>query len=475
MTDTHESADFRAGFVTLDHETSIEELPLTGTLPPWLTGTLVRNGPAEFDGGRRAFRHWFDGQAMLHRFALGDGKVGYTNKYLDTPSLRSVREKGRIGFLEFATDPCASLFGRFFSAFRIGPGTTNNAINVVQFEDESLALGEVPVRVWFDEQTLATVGVDDYDDSLDGTLTTAHPHRDPATGDLINFVLKFGRRSEYRIYRQHGARGERRLVGTVPVDKPGYVHSFGVTEHYAVLAVFPLVVNPLSFLLRNRPFIENYSWKPDLGTTFHVVDLRSGELVASLRDEACFAFHHINAQQRDGQLLVDLSTFEDDSIIGALYLDALREDRGVPLSTPTRFTLDLDTGSVTRSVLSEVSLELPRIDYRRNGQAYRYVYGVGSQGERGDDFLNQLVRLDVETGETQTWSQPGCYPSEPVFVPRPGADDEDDGVVLTVVLDAQRGHSLLVVLDAATFTEIASAQVPHAVPFGLHGQYRTAR
>jgi carotenoid cleavage dioxygenase-like enzyme len=39
------------------------------------------------------------------------------------------------------------------------------------------------------------------------------------------------------------------------------------------------------------------------------------------------------------------------------------------------------------------------------------------------------------------------------------------------VLDATAGTSFLLVLDAGDLTELARARVPHAVPFGFHGNY----
>lgn len=461
---------YRLGFATMRDETSVDRLPVRGSIPQWLHGTLIRNGPADFDGGRRPFRHWFDGQAMLHRFAFADGQVGYTNAYLDTPSLRAVRNSGRIGYAEFATDPCASLFGRFFTRFR-RHGTTNNSVNVATLDDEPFALGEVPLRVWFDAQTLRTIGVEDYDDDLGGALTTAHPHRDIRTGELINFVLNLSRTSEYRIYRQGRAHGPRTLIGRIPAPRPAYVHSFGITPRYAVIVRYPLVVNPLSFLLRNRPFIENFRWTPELGTIFSVLDLTDGKLVGNYRSEAFFAFHHINAQEDGDTLLVDISSFGDASIIDALYLDRLRGVGRVPMATPTRYRIDLNSESVQSQSLGNRSLELPRIDYRRNGVHYRFAYGVGSHDEQGTDFLDQLVRLDVDSGETRRWYEPGCYPGEPVFVAEPGATEEDRGVVLSVVLDPAAGRSELLVLDAATFAELGRAEVPHPVPFGFHGQF----
>ena len=62
-------------------------------------------------------------------------------------------------------------------------------------------------------------------------------------------------------------------------------------------------------------------------------------------------------------------------------------------------------------------------------------------------------------------------PGEPVFVPQHDAKGEDDGVVLSVVLDSNSGQSFLLILDSKSFKEIARALVPHHIPFGIHGQY----
>ena len=112
----------------------------------------------------------------------------------------------------------------------------------------------------------------------------------------------------------------------------------------------------------------------------------------------------------------------------------------------------------------------PTIDGRLSTSPdLHYVYGVGLQGPRG--FYDQLVKIDARTGATATWHESGCYPGEGVFASRPGREEEDDGVLLSVVLDARRGTSFLLVLDAATFTEVARAELPHPVLFGYHGQF----
>ncbi|MDX6508006.1 MAG: hypothetical protein QOG06_2650, partial [Gaiellaceae bacterium] len=82
-----------------------------------------------------------------------------------------------------------------------------------------------------------------------------------------------------------------------------------------------------------------------------------------------------------------------------------------------------------------------------------------------------IVKADLASGETGVWHEPGTYPGEPVFVATPGGRREDDGVLLSLVLDAAAGSSFLLVLDAAGLGELGRARVPHHVPFGFHGQY----
>jgi carotenoid cleavage dioxygenase-like enzyme len=77
----------------------------------------------------------------------------------------------------------------------------------------------------------------------------------------------------------------------------------------------------------------------------------------------------------------------------------------------------------------------------------------------------------VSQRTSKTWSEDDCYPGEPVFVATPDAVKEDDGLILSVVLDATNNKSFLLVLDAVTFLEVARAEVPHPIPFGFHGQY----
>jgi carotenoid cleavage dioxygenase-like enzyme len=176
----------------------------------------------------------------------------------------------------------------------------------------------------------------------------------------------------------------------------------------------------------------------------------------------------VNAFERGDELVVDLCAYEDASIIDSLYLDDHGPRGAIPRTELRRYTIDLAGGGVRSEPLADGSLELPRIDYaRRNTHDYSYAYFTGAD----TGWIDRLVKVDVRDGSRAEWQADGCFPGEPVFVREPGTDAEDAGVVLSVVLDANAGHSFLLVLDAGSFEEIARADAPHHIPFGFHGQY----
>ena len=101
-------ADYRRGFESLHREVYEPSLPTEGALPDWLTGTLIRNGPAQFEVGKQDYNHWFDGPAMLHAFRVGDGAGEYRNRFVESKSRQEALDRGEIARSEFATDPCMS-------------------------------------------------------------------------------------------------------------------------------------------------------------------------------------------------------------------------------------------------------------------------------------------------------------------------------------------------------------------------------
>jgi beta,beta-carotene 9',10'-dioxygenase len=465
-TEASTGTDFTLGFTSQDQEVTVDSLPVSGDVPAWLTGALVRVTPALLEVGGRRLDHWFDGLAMLNRFGFAGGRVSYGSRFLESRAYEDAKQ-GEWTRGGFATDPCRSIFKRVQQMFSPDP-TDNPNVNLARIGESYIAMTETPLPVEFDAETLETIGHLGYADELKGQVTTAHPHHDRERDELVNYIARFSRVSEYVLYGMPAGSTKRRAIARMPVKEPAYMHAFGMSERYLILAEYPLRVNPLKLALSGRPFIENYTWRGDEPTRFQVFDRASGERRGTYETDAFFCFHHVNAFERGDELVVDLCAYEDSTIIDSLYLDERGPRGAIPRTELRRYTLDLAGGGVRSEPLADGSLELPRIDYaRRNASDYSYAYFTGAD----TGWIDRLVKVHVKDGSRVEWREDGCFPGEPVFVREPGAEAEDAGVVLSVVLDANAGHSFLLVLDAGSFEEIARADAPHHIPFGFHGQY----
>jgi carotenoid cleavage dioxygenase-like enzyme len=207
------------------------------------------------------------------------------------------------------------------------------------------------------------------------------------------------------VYAMHDT-GDRRVVGRVRgIDRPAYMHSFGMTDRYAVLHEGSLVVNPLRLAFSGRPFIENFRWKPERGSRFWVIDRTDGRTLGPWTAPPSFCFHHVNAFEEDGELVVDLLAYDDDEVVWALGLARLRAGERVPAARLQRYRLPIAApGAMDAKPLSDVPFDLPRIAYgTRNGRPYRFVYGA--------QLFDRIVKVDVSTGMAETWDEAGSFPA----------------------------------------------------------------
>lgn len=460
---------YAAGFTSQENELPATQLTVKGTMPEWLAGSLIRTAPSKFEVGKNSYRHWFDGLAMLHRFSFHNGQVSYACKFLQSQAFREAKEKNRIVRGEFGTDPCRDLFQRVFSIFKAPSTTDNGCVNINPYGSQLTANTETPKPVPFNPDTLETGDTFRYDDDLGGQTTVVHPHYDK-DGTVFSYVTQFGYKSHYKVYSLPPGSTSRKLIASISVREPAYMHSIGMTENYIILTEFPLVVNPLQLRFSNKPFIDCYHWKPESGTNICLVHKKTGQ-VQEFNTEAWFSFHHVNAFEQNGEVFFDIPVFKDTAVIDQLYLDHLRSEPVTDVSALLyRFRIVPNEKKVSRQLISDTAIELPRINYAKvNTQPYQYVFGAGNT--KPGNFLDNLTKIDVTSGQAWVWHEENCYPGEPVFVERPQSIAEDDGLLLSIVLDAASQTSFLLLLDARSMQEVARAMVPQHITFGFHGQY----
>ena len=418
------STDSRLGFQTQEEETAVDRLPCAVRCPPWLTGALVRVTPAKLEVGDRRLGHWFDGLAALNRFGFADGQVSYRSRFLDTEAYRAAG-RGEFAGEGFGTDPCRSIFKRVQSVF--SPQVTDNAnVNLVRIGERYIAMTETPLPIEFDPETLATKGPLRFADKNGGLATTAHPHHDFARDEMVNYSVHFSRKSEYRLWGLPG--GVRRAPPHRQAARwpsPAYMHAFGMSERYLILAEYPLRVNPLKLAFSGRAFIKNYRWKPEQGTRFQVFDRETGAHRGTYETDAFFCFHHVNAFERGGDLVIDLVRLRGQH---DHRLALPRPGRPGGRDPAVRAAPVHDRPGVrrrcARSRWPRAAVELPRIDYRRRNTQRLPLRLL--RREAGS-WLDRLVKVDVGRGEVASWAEDGCYPGEPIFVREPGTEGEDDG------------------------------------------------
>jgi beta-carotene 15,15'-monooxygenase len=474
--------DSELGFHSLRTETK-ERVSVEGSLPDWLTGSLIRNGPGTFnfpDGN--AVDHWFDGLAMLSRFSFipDDQQILFQNRFLQTDSFKSARRGDFDGGFATGQTTLRARLKTFFSE----PYDNTNIITE-RIGNSFYALTESPRSVEFDPRTLEMKGHFEYDGEVPtGQLHCAHYKRDPATGSLIAVDTEFGRTSKYHIYAIESPQ-DRSHIASVETEKPAYMHSFGLTPQYVILTEFPLRLNPLQFLRpgTQEAFIQQFDWEPTRGTVVHLVDRTTGTVKASPVLEPLFGFHHVNAyESNNGQTVVfDIETVPDDSSIESLYLENLRAGQlGSLAGKLRRVTIELapetesrygpEAPKTTTEVIYDDGTALPTVSPAQWNRKHRYIYAM-SLDEPITEWATAVMKHDIEQDTTAEFAGVCDYFTEPIFVPSPEAEHQDSGVVIVVGLDVSTEHSHLVVLDGSSFTLRAHSQLPVALPFDFHGRY----
>lgn len=437
----------QGNFAPVVEERSDEhELAVSGVIPPDLDGRLLRNGPNPVAvPADETQYHWFAGDGMIHAISLAGGRAtGYRNRWVRTRALAS----------ELGTAP-----PRGPTEPIDGPANTH----VVRHAGTTLALVEsgFPHAVSSD---LHRARVFDFDGGLASPMT-AHPKLDPVTGELVFFGSDvFGP----PFLRYHVADAVGALVRTEAIDVPRatMMHDFGLTATRAVFLDLPVVFDlTLAVAGRSLP----YQWMPDAGARIGVMPRTGGNRdVRWIGIDPLYVFHVLNCHD-DG-----------DSVV----MDVIRYDRAFDtgpgeaiascLPVLARWTIDLGAGRVSEQRLDDTPVEFPRIDPAVAGLPHRYGYCTRLGDVAEDPSLTGLVKYDFGRDESTRY-EPGPYrsPGEPVFVRAADGRGEDEGWVLSVVYDATRDASDLVILDATSFAgpPVATVHLPARVPAGFHGSW----
>ena len=329
---------------------------------------------------------------------------------------------------------------------------------------------ETPIPVQFDAETLAAAGVA-YEPP--GQLTTAHPHLDRATKGMLNYAAKLGPRTSYRFFLLRPgaprARGDRDHAGRA---SPPTCTRSGSPSAGSCSPSSPSSSTRCASRFSGRPYIENYRWKPELGTRFTSSTAAPASASARSRPRPGSASTTSTPTRTAARWSSTSAPSPTPAIVEDLYMDRLRA--GKPPAKPHARALPDRAGRRDGRAPSGWSTSRSSCRGSTTGGATSGLTATSGASATASGWLDRIVKADVVDRRSTSGPSEGCFPGEPVFVAAPEAEAEDEGVLLSVVLDGGRGNSFLLVLDARTLEEVARAEVPHHIPFGFHGQFARA-
>ncbi len=472
-----ERNDWKRGYLSQPNEYDYWIDDVEGEIPAALQGTLFRNGPGLLEVNGQRLHHPFDGDGMICAIAFNNGRAHFRNRFVRTEGFLREQKEGKILYRGvFGTQKPG---GWLANAFDFQLKNIANT-NVIYWGGKLLALWEAAEPHRLDPKTLETIGKDYLDGVLEeGNAFAAHPRIDPSceqdngAPSLVNFAVKPGLSSTITIYEFNPAG---KLLRRQSRSIPGFafIHDFAITPNYYLFFQNPVSFNPIPFVLGLRGAGECVKFEPDKPTRIVVIPRHSQAPMQLLETQSGFVFHHANAFEQDGEICIDSICYEGfpevepGSDFRAVDFDALAPGQ------LWRFTLNLSEQTVQHRLLEERCCEFPYVHPNHVGRPYRYLFMGAAHRERGNAPLQAILKLDVTTGEEQVWSAaPKGYVSEPIFVPRPDGSGEDDGWVMTLVYDASKHRSDVVILDGRDLNRgpVARLHLKHHIPYGLHGNW----
>jgi torulene dioxygenase len=465
----------------------------------------------------------------------GKVKVTYNSRSTCDGLIKQIQQTGKWDQISFGAkyDPCTSFFKKASSFFKKSGQddkpddrtlAVTMSVNYPALTSTGTKTGEAlpagkPVTLanksdndylqMLDPETLAPTGIAQQKTlhpELTGPASATHAKSDPTTGDVYNYNLDFVTGTgKYRVFVAEAASAKVSILATITAE-PAYLHSLFLTENYVVLCIWnsTFAYGGASILWNKNIADAIAPYDARRRPTWHVVDRRPGGrgLVATFTSDNFYAFHSINAYEcpspnnaNEVDIIADVTAYPNLDIIKRYYIDNLTStsESAAKFAKDTswrpqmrRFRLPNvpvneahPANSRPASAVSEFAIprdltpEVPTIDPRRATRKHRYVYGVIMMGK--STLWDGLVKYDVETHEADLWMTHGHSVSEPIFVPNPDAPEgegqEDDGVLLSVVLDGHAAKSYLLVLDAKNMKELGRAHVNGVVGHGFHGSF----
>ena len=430
-------------------------LPMDGALPPDLQGTLLRVGPSTIPAAPSEL--------------AGPGTEGAASEQAGTEPGEGATEppRGALHAVELRDGQAVSYLCRETPA---DAGVLWHAGSVLALPESGL-----PSRY---SRLLEP-------EEFSGGLTVpiaSHVHRVAADGARILFGVDDRDAESAGVVLRVGewdATGALRTAQQVAVERATWQHDVGVTATRVVVIESPtqrLVGVP------DASGAVPFGWRPGAGVRLGLVPRGGdGTAVRWVGLDPCLVTHVLGA----------MDTGDGDVELVVCRYDAPEEGQAIDLASsvvgPAGIGLTPIGGSlavlerwrvtgalVERSQLDERHVEHPRLDPACEGAPFRHGYCVETTWDGVPQPVG-LLKVDLARDQVTSWRPgPGRRTAEPLFVRAGDGRGDDEGWILTLVDDPDRGASDLYVLDASELGRRrpeAVVHLPARLPLRSHGEW----
>jgi all-trans-8'-apo-beta-carotenal 15,15'-oxygenase len=369
-------------------------------------------------------------------------------------------------------------------------------------DDELYALWEAGAPFQMDPTTLETIGESTLYGAVDGkdnTRYAAHYKIDPRNNNICGFSVLPGDKDPSKSHKlcvmEHI---DKKLLYKkyYPFDGLGVAHDCSITENYFAFLQSPFEINPLPLILGLKGAAECIQLD-DSAETSNIILIPRGDNRKEpiiIQVPPYFSFHSSNAfEDENGHVVIDMIVAKSkfNSLAGAISdatpngyptkpsWEGIDWKNDVPPNELLRVRLDPNQGKlVSQHSLTEecATVEFPVVNPKKLSRPYTYVYCATSASANEMSPLQGLAKFNVETGQLlEKWlPEPDQYITEVAFCPKANSDKEDDGYLMTYILDPKKRLNELLVFDAANPGKGPISRAPlqgWSVNHSLHGVF----